>query len=75
MLILLAILVLSVIKICHLQFLQHIYAVFKSCFQYICDLRCICHTVDQTIACTIATCLIHSKTDYSNSFLLNLPTL
>jgi len=37
------------------------------------DLRRIRNTIDQTTACTIATSLIHSKIDYCNSHLLNLP--
>jgi len=45
----------------NLSFAQHISAVSKSCFQYIRDLRRIRNTIDQTIACTIATSLIHSK--------------
>jgi len=39
----------------NLSFAQHIYAVFKSCFHNIRDLRCIPNTIDQTTACTIAT--------------------
>ena len=37
------------------------------------DLRRIRNTIDLTTACTIATSLIHSKVDYCNSLLLNLP--
>jgi len=42
---------------------------------YVSDLRRIRNrpTVDQTAACTIATSLIHTKIDYCNSLLLNLP--
>ena len=57
----------------NLTFSQHISAILKSCFLNIRDLRRIRNTVDQTTACTIATALIHSKIDYCNSLLLNLP--
>jgi len=52
---------------------QHISPIYKSCFLNIRDLRRICNTIDQITACTIATSLIHSKIDYCNSRLLNLP--
>jgi len=55
----------------NLKFVQQISA--KSCFQNIRDLRHIHNTIDQTTACAIATSLIHSKIDYCNSLLLNLP--
>ena len=48
-------------------------AISKSCFLNIRDLRRIRNTIDQTTACTIATSLVHSKIDYCNSLLLNLP--
>jgi hypothetical protein len=57
----------------NLSFAPHISAVSKSCFLNIRDLRRIRNTIDQTTACTIATSLIHSKIDYCNSLLLNLP--
>jgi exonuclease III len=57
----------------NLTFSQHISAISKSCFLNIRDLRRIRNTIDQTTACTIATSLIHSKIDYCNSLLLNLP--
>jgi len=58
----------------NLSFAQHISCMSKSCFLNICDLyRRIRSTIDQTTACTIATFLIHSKIDYCNSVLLNLP--
>ena len=46
----------------------------KSCLYHIRDLRRIRNTIDRTTACTIATSLVHSKLDYCNSLLLNLPS-
>jgi len=57
----------------NLSFAQHISSTSKSCFLNIHDLRRIRNTIDQTTACPIATSLIHSKIDYCNSLLLNLP--
>jgi len=57
----------------HVTFSQHISAISKSCLYHIRDLRRIRNTIDQTTASTIATSLIHSKIDYCNSLLLNLP--
>jgi len=57
----------------NLSFAQHISSISKSCFLNIRDQRRSHNTIDQTIACTIANYLIHSKIDYCNSFLLNLP--
>jgi len=51
----------------NLSFAQHISSISKSCFLNICN------TIDQIIAWTIATSLIHSKIDYCNFLLLNLP--
>jgi len=56
-----------------LSFAQHISSISKSCFHSIRDLKRIRNAIDQTTACTIATSLIHSKIDYCNSLLLNLP--
>jgi len=53
---------------------QHISAVSKSCFHNICDPRRTRNTINQTTACTIATAFMHTKIDYFNSLLLNLPT-
>ena len=57
----------------HVTFSYHISAITKSCLFHIRDLRRIRNTIDQTTASTIATSLIHSKIDYCNSLLLNLP--
>jgi len=57
----------------NLAYAQHISSISKSCFLNIRDLRRIRNTIDQTTACIIATSLIHSKIDYCNSLLLNLP--
>jgi len=56
-----------------MPFAQHILAVSKPCFHNISDLRRIRNTNDQTIVCSNATSLIHSKIDCCNSLLLNLP--
>jgi len=48
-------------------------SIFKSCFLNIQDLTRIRNTIHQTTVCTIATSLIHSKIDYCNCLLLNLP--
>jgi len=58
----------------NLTFAQHISSVSKACFLNIRDLRRIRQTIDHATACTIATSLIHSKIDFCNSLLLNLPT-
>jgi hypothetical protein len=57
----------------NLTYAQHISSISKSCFLNIRDLRRIRSTIDRTTASTIATSLIHSKVDYCNSLLLNLP--
>jgi hypothetical protein len=65
---------LGVIFDSNLNFSQHISSVSKSCFFHIRDLRRIRNTIDLTTACIIATSLVHSKVDYCNSLLLNLPS-
>ena len=65
---------LGVIFDSNFTFSQHISAVSNSCFYHIRDLRRIRNTIDHTTACAIATSLIHSKLDYCNSLLLNLPS-
>jgi len=57
----------------NLSLAQHISYIYKSCFHNSRDLRRIRNTIDQTTVSTIATSLIHSKIDYCNSLLLNLP--
>jgi hypothetical protein len=57
-----------------LSYSEHISAIFKSCFNHIRDLRRLRNSIDQTTARTIATALVHSKLDYCNSLLLNLPS-
>jgi len=59
----------------NLSFAQHISSTSKSCFHKIHDLRRIRNrpTIDQTTVRTIATSHIHSKIDYCNSLLRNLP--
>jgi len=60
---------LGVIFNMNLSFAQQISAVSKSCFHNIRDLRHIRNTIDQNTA----TSLIHSKFEYCNSLLSNLP--
>jgi hypothetical protein len=52
---------------------EHISAISKSCFQHIRDLQRIRNTMNLSTACIIASSLIHSKLDYCDSLLLNLP--
>ena len=52
---------------------DHISAVSKPCLYHIRNLRRIRNIIDRTTACTIATSLVHSKLDYCNFLLLNLP--
>jgi len=66
-------LVSSLIK--NLSVAQHSSSTSKSCFLNIRDLRRIRNTIDQTTACTNADSLIHSKIDFSNALLLNLPAM
>jgi hypothetical protein len=56
-----------------LSFTEHISAISKSCLYHIRDLKRLRSTIDQPTARIIATALIHSKLDYCNSLLLNLP--
>jgi hypothetical protein len=51
----------------------HISAISKSCLYDIRSLKRLRSTIDQSTARIIATALIHSKLDYCNSLLLNLP--
>jgi hypothetical protein len=65
---------LGVIFDSNLTLSQHISSVSKSCFYHIRDLRRSRNTIDHDTACTIAASLVHSKLDYCNSLLLNLPS-
>jgi hypothetical protein len=56
-----------------LSFTEHISAISKSCLYHIRDLKRLRSTIDQPTARIIATAPIHSKLDYCNSLLLNLP--
>jgi len=69
-------LILLVIFDTNLSFTQHILSISKSCFHNNRDQRRIRNTIDQTIACTIATSLIHSKINYCNrSYYHSAPVL
>ena len=54
-------------------FSDQISALSKFCYSHIRQLRCIRPYLDHKTASTIATCIVHSKLDYCNSFYYNLP--
>jgi len=51
----------------HLTFSDQISSISKACYYHIRQLRCIRPYLDSTAACTIATCIVHSKLDYCNT--------
>ena len=57
----------------NISYAQHVSPVPKSSFLNTRDLRRIRSTIDHTNTSTIATSVIHSRVDYCNSNLLNLP--
>ena len=57
----------------HLTFSDQISSVCKSCYYYICQLRCIRQYLHSKTAFTIATSIVHYKFDYCNSLYHNLP--
>ena len=58
----------NMLVLCSLQ-----YALSKSCYSHICQLRCIRPYLDHKTGSTIATSIVHSKLDYCNSLYYNLP--
>jgi len=56
----------------HLTFSDQISSLSKSCYSHIRALRCIRPYLDFRTASTIATSIVHSKLDYSNSLYFNL---
>jgi len=56
----------------HLTFAEPITALSKACYYHIRQLRCIRPYFDSSIACTIATFIVHSKLDYCNSLFYNI---
>jgi len=57
----------------HLTFSDQIFALSKSCYSHIRQLRCIRPYLDLKTVSTIATTIVHSKLDYCNSLYYNLP--
>ena len=57
----------------HLTFSDQITALSKDCYYHIPQLSCIRPYLDSSTACTIATSIVHSKFDYSNSLYYKLP--
>jgi len=57
----------------HLTFSDQISSLSKSCYYHIRELRCIRPCLDFKTASTLATCIVHSKLDYSNSLYYSLP--
>jgi len=56
-----------------LSFPDQITSLSKACYYHIHQLRCIRPYLDSSTACTIATSIVHSKLDYSNSLYYKLP--
>ena len=57
----------------HLTFSDQITYLSKACYYHIRQLHCIQPYLNSSTACTIATCIIHSKLDYCNSLYYKLP--
>jgi len=57
----------------HFTFYNEIFALIKSCYYHIRDLRCFRSYLDFKTASTIATSIVHSKLDYCNSLYHNFP--
>jgi len=57
----------------HLTFSDQISALSKSCCYHICELHCLRPYLDFKTTCTIATSIVHSKSDYCNSLYNHLP--
>ena len=55
-----------------LYFKSHICGIYRACYYHICDIRRIRRFLAPSVAKTIATSLIGSKLDYSNSVLFNV---
>jgi len=51
----------------HLTFADQITSLSKACYYHIRQLCCIRPYLDSSTACTIATSIVHSKLEYSNS--------
>ena len=57
----------------HPTFSNQITSLAKACYYHIRQLRCIRPYLDSSSACVIATSIVHSKLDYSNSLYYKLP--
>jgi len=57
----------------YLTFSDQIFALFKSCYYHIRELRCLRPHLDFKTASTIATYIVNSYLDYCNSLYYNLP--
>ena len=57
----------------HLTFSDQIRSLSKTCYYHIHYLRCIRPYFDSSTACTVATSIVHSKLDHSNSVYYKLP--
>ena len=59
----------------HFTFYNEIFALIKSCYYHIRELRCFRSYLDFKTASTIATSIVHSKLDYCNSLYHKFITL